>query len=35
MRVQGTKGQIPECLIEHGIKVEDWNIEVLQYLATR
>lgn len=35
MRLKDSRGEIPECLVEQGIKVENWNIEVLQFLATK
>ena len=35
MRLKDSKGEPPECLLEHGIRVEDWDIEVLQYIATK
>jgi len=35
MRLNNTNGEIPECLESREIKVENWDIEVLQYLATR
>lgn len=35
MKLKDRKPSIPSILIEDGVKVEDWDIEVLQYLATK
>lgn len=35
MRLNQTNGDIPKCLQERDIKVENWDIEVLQFLAIR
>ncbi len=35
MRLNNTNGAIPKCLEKRDIKVENWDIEVLQYLAIR
>ncbi len=35
IKLKETEGETPECLVERGIKVREWNVEVLQYLATK
>lgn len=35
MRLNNTNGEIPKCLKDRDIKVENWDIEVLQFLAIK